>query len=155
MKLEGINGEHMTVKLVGYQFPEISTGWDGNWVLADVRVNDPRGNWAFVDPCLTTWEVERLAQWIDDIAAGRDSEHEWTFTEPVLAFQIRPYGRGRTLRALFDLEGAPPWRPRQMRSGGSPSFIDFRASPSDLADAARALRESLAEFPARGAPKGF
>lgn len=45
-----------------YQFPEITDGyWDTSWLIitGDAVVNGQ--SWSFRDPCLITFEMERLA----------------------------------------------------------------------------------------------
>jgi hypothetical protein len=58
----------------GYQF-EVTPAtadeeeWDANWLMicGNVRTADSR-RWAFLDPCLTTWEARSLSAWLRAVA---------------------------------------------------------------------------------------
>jgi hypothetical protein len=101
-----------------YQFAVIPAAgggrdWDANWLMikGHVRTADGR-QWAFLDPCLTTWEAWSLSAWLHCVATGDGAaEHPpIAFTEPNLAFSLDDLRADRIrLRACFSHEALPPW----------------------------------------------
>ncbi len=81
MRLVSDGGASITLHPAAYQFEVTPASgserdWDANWLMiqGDVRTGDGR-QWAFLDPCLTTWEARRLSAWLHggarDGTAGR------------------------------------------------------------------------------------
>ena len=80
-------------------------------------------------------------------AIAPDAEHG--FMEPSLSFRsgTDPDGK-RFVRVYFELGLRPTWVPFD----GGPMedlYLEFPAEPSQLAEAARSLREQLAHYPER------
>lgn len=128
-----------------YQFPEIlDDEWDSNWLIVTGRVELDGRRWQFRDPCLTTFEVQRLAKWLDDVAAGTAKRAFCGFTEPNLDFEQIS---NQVIRIGFSLEALPPWVAR----GGDFGEVGFNV-PIDrhLESAASSLRSVLTQFPVRG-----
>ena len=149
MRLVGREGS-LELTLAGYQFPHLATApWDSNWLNVRVRVQHPRGNWTAQDPCLLTYDVAGLADWLDAVAAGREEDAEHGFIEPNLFFRSgRDPDGNRFLRVYFELELRPTWAPFD----GAPMedlYLDCPAEPSKLIEAARSLRHQLARYPQR------
>ena len=159
----------------GYQFPRIESGqqaqdpesWDSNWLTVHGTVSrDDATSWSFKHPCLTTWEVAQLAQWLHDVADGvveplpaeaREpdqascDEHTstgWlTFTEPNLSFGVITRSTGRIelqIGLSHEIAQTPLHLERPTRSQ-----ISITATPQHLLHAAAALQEDLATFPYR------
>lgn len=119
--LLAIDGTRFSLSIAGYQFPG-STGsgpddWDANWlsVAGDLQLPDGRSH-SFVDPCLTTWEARRLADWLSAVAAGvaapakHGREPGLTFTEPCVAFSVARSSTSELgLRVYLSLEAEPPF----------------------------------------------
>ena len=61
MRLVGSDGTLFEMSIVGYQFPELRTGDDANWLVIRGNVVHPRGEWTWEDPCLETKDVRHLA----------------------------------------------------------------------------------------------
>lgn len=145
---EGLSGS-LRLSVERYQFPEIANDeWDSNWlIIVGDAVLDGKP-WSFRDPCLTTFEMQRLADWLDHVAAGRSEPAFCSFTEPNLDFERLS---DVSIRVGFSLEALPPWGDR----GGDFGDIGF-TMPIDgrLSIAASALRKLLLQFPvrARAAP---
>ena len=149
MRLVGHDGI-IELSLVGYQFPHLATvPWDSNWLNVRVRVRHPRGDWTAQDPCLLTYDVAGLADWLDAVAAGREEDTEHGFMEPNLYFRsVTDPDGNRFVRVYFELELRPTWAPFD----GAPMedlYLDFPAEPSQLTKAAQSLREQLAHYPQR------
>lgn len=134
--------------LLGYQFPgETTAEYDSNWLNVHIDVVTPQGRWSRTDPALLTYEVERLARWLEEIAAGTPSSNSESFLEPNLAFELIPPVAER-LRIIFNLEFRPPWVPKK-RTDEDEYFVDFPVVLSALQDAAASLRMQLKKFPQR------
>jgi hypothetical protein len=140
----------LELTFVGYQFPHLATvPWDSNWLNVRVRARHPRGDWTAQDPCLLTYDVAGLADWLEAVAAGREEDAEHGFMEPSLFFRsaVDPDGN-RFVRVYFELGLRPTWAPFD----GAPMedlYLDFPAEPRQLTEAARSLREQLGRYPQR------
>src|SRR6185312_7650655 len=89
MQLRGVDGQSVELHIVGYQFPHLATvEYDSNWLRIEGQVHHPRGQWSFQDPCLLTYEVSRLADWLDALAQEKPDSDQIDFTEPNLSFRI-------------------------------------------------------------------
>jgi hypothetical protein len=133
------------LRIVGYQFPDQETAdYDSNWLLIEGAVQHPRGGWRFRDPSLLTYEVARLADWLEAAADGTQLQPWCAFIEPNLSFEVVGHGVGRALRVSFAIEALPPWAKR-----GEDVHIDFPFSEMDLVAAVASLRQQLSEFPKR------
>jgi len=149
MRLRGRDGS-MELTLVGYQFPHLATvEWDSNWLNVRVRVQHPRGTWTAQDPCMLTYDVPALADWLEAVAAGHEDDAEHGFLEPNLLFRVVTDASGnRFVRVFFELE----LRPTRAPFDGAPMedlFLDFPAERMQLAAAAKSLRDQAARYPRR------
>jgi hypothetical protein len=119
-------------------------------IRGDVRFADGR-QWAFVDPCLTTWEARSLSSWLHAVAAGNAAmDHEY-FTEPNLSFSLDGSFGGRlSIGIRFSHEALPTWMPRD-RSGWQAAeyLLVLDLSQADLAEAAEAWVRDCQPFPER------
>jgi hypothetical protein len=133
------------LKIVGYQFPSNTTAeYDSNWLTIEGAVQHPRGNWRFRDPSLLTYEVARLANWLEAVALGTELEPWCGFIKPNLSFKLVGVGMVRALRLSFAIEALPPWRKRDEEV-----YVEFHLIGLDLATAVLSLRLQLREFPQR------
>jgi len=137
------------LKIIGYQFPDNEDGEDSNWLMVYLAVSLPQGAWSVTDPFLLTYEVKRLADWLDAVDTQTQAENEIAFLEPNLLFEVtNPTGRERYLRVYFDLECLPPWAARD-GSETEDIFADFPCEILDLHVAAEALRFQLSHYTQR------
>lgn len=126
-----------------YQFPEITYGdWDCNWLIIKGQVRLGGEEWTFHDPCLTTFEAERLADWLEAVASGAPDDRYCDFVEPNLQFDLVEES---SLRISFALESVPTWAKLADRTLG----FNVCIGPA-LVEAAKALRAQLKDFPVRG-----
>lgn len=149
--LESPNGEQrFELTLVSYESPDVEDDqYDANWLLVRVAARDGEVTWEVEDPALLTWEVERLAQWVGQLARGR-FDHPWCgFVEPSLELRADPLEGGQVrLRVYFELELRPPGAPRGV-VGRRDAFLEFTLAPAELRGGARALHAELRRFPVR------
>ncbi|PIB35123.1 hypothetical protein BFP72_06800 [Reichenbachiella sp. 5M10] len=88
MIIDGANGA-LELKIIGYQYPSVTSGHDGNWlrIQLDGRVDGVHRRW--VDPCLLTWELAELIDWLRSIRHADTASHlELFFVEPMLSFGL-------------------------------------------------------------------
>ncbi|NIR48477.1 hypothetical protein GWO43_08660, partial [candidate division KSB1 bacterium] len=106
-KLESSDGSSFKLTIVGYEFPELAEAeYDSNWLQVQVDVELPNGrSWSVTHPCLLTYEVAELADWLDSIQTRTYNKTEQDFIEPNLSFQIV----NEALRVSFELEMRPAW----------------------------------------------
>lgn len=105
---------------------------------------EPAGEWRFRDPSLLTYEVARLADWLEAVATGAESQPWCGFIEPNLGFEVAGARAARVLRVAFAIEALPPWA-----KPGENMSVEFSVAWLDLVSAAGALRQQLRDFPQR------
>ena len=141
------NGENTELELraVGYQFPELATGMDSNWLMIELLARHPRGSWRRTDPALLTWELVDLATWLEQVALNR-GDHEVWFIEPCLSLSAtRNEEAGSThVRIHVSHEFAPPWA-----EADEGADLNFELTEAELGAAAASLREQVKRFPQR------
>ena len=150
MQLYDANGYALKLTLVGYQFPEMTREpYDSNWLIIETDITTPHRSWQASDPCLLTYEVEQLAQWLEQAANGTPDNRVCHFIEPCLQFELYDHEGGeRYLRVVFDLELRPDWQIERTRQRDD-TWIDLQVDRQKLLEAAQALREQLARYPQR------
>ena len=151
MRLVSRDGQLLNLEILGYQFPLLQTEpFDSNWLRVRGKVVHPRGFWTFEDPCLLTYEVAALADWLEK--AGGDTPHrsDIGFTEPNLEFRLVYDSSVPHLRIYFELESRPPWAASKV-AGQEDLWVQFSLVELDLNDASQSLRKQLEAFPQRAA----
>ena len=145
--------------VIGYQFPEIETGEDGNWLLLklDLEVKDKR--FVRVDPAITMFELEHLIEWFEDVSDKKiPRSTNLYFTEPNLQFEL--YGcRENIIR--YGIKLCSEFKP-DFPVGLWADWVDdedddeieavlvFENSVEEFKEFSAGLRNELARFPKRG-----
>ncbi|MBC9031834.1 hypothetical protein IAG41_05475 [Sphingomonas sp. JC676] len=145
---EGPTGS-LRIGVERYQFPEITgDDWDSNWLIINGDAVLDGKSWTFRDACLTTFEMERLADWLDQVSSGKVENAFCGFTEPNLDFERVS---DVAVRIAFSLEALPPWSKRDSDFGeiGFNVPIDNRVGA-----AANSLRALLTRYPVRARDGG-
>ncbi|MBD9651419.1 hypothetical protein IB267_24005 [Ensifer sp. ENS09] len=128
-----------------YEFPNVEGDEsDSNWLVVEGSVDINGTKWTFRDPYLTTFEAERLADWLEGVSIGEPSTSYCFFTEPNLEFR---YQKNRQLRIRLALESGPPGLHPPIRWNERSFLVRVNA---ELVTAARQLRQQLVRFPPRG-----
>jgi hypothetical protein len=148
--------------ILGYEHPDAAgEPYDANWLAIQVDAAGPGGAWTGTDPCLLTYEVVRLSDWLDAVGAGKEPARAISFLEPVLLFRLIEDERGRMLRVHFGNLINPSWKMldqemvksktsnEKTNPTGQDLFLDFPLAETDLRQAARELREEMRRFPDR------
>ena len=149
MRLADQSGNEFQLVILGYQHPDVHEDrWDSNWLVVSGTVATAAGRkWQFSAPCVTTFELEELADWLDELSADHRTPGQFDFTEPHVRFAYMPWPK-RTLQLTLSGEGAPPQTPFQGREEAV--TLDFPLSEADASDLAEQIRDALADFPPRG-----
>jgi hypothetical protein len=151
--------------VVGYQFPDAELdGWDSEWLRFAGVVSCDRGKWEFSDPCLTTFELKALADWLRS-SPNEASGKAIGFIEPNLSFARAGLAEGLVIS--FAQESAPPWATEQEKYGEGFSIafsIDLnnchsfgdrhREDSRTISGASTASRLSVPAIRAQQAPSG-
>jgi hypothetical protein len=144
MQLASRDGQSLDLRILGYQFPHLETQqYDSNWLIVSGNVTGPIGSWQFSDPCLLTYEAERLASWMDAVADGNRPSYTCHFIEPCLEFRALLRIDRPVLRVCFDHKARPP------SASGEHVWVEFPIEELDLKLAARQWRAELAKYPQR------
>lgn len=147
--IQGEDGSAVTLRLLDYQFPDISYGHDANWLRVMVEVISPAGSWTATDSCLLTIEIAQLADWLDSLGNGHTQEDALDFLEPELTFRfLESRDDILTLSIVFAYE----LRPRRLREarGDEEMQIDIHVPRSALLELSHSLRSQLRRLPPRG-----
>jgi hypothetical protein len=148
MRLLGSDGALFELSLLGWQHPRgADNEIDANRLKVRLALATERGSWNEIAPCLVAWEAQRLAEWLEALAAHRATDAEQEFLEPDLRFRILPAaGIARVLRIRIDLSARRP--PGVAAPVGE---ISFAVGDEEMAAAARAMRAQARRFAPREA----
>ncbi len=152
MLLRSADGSELELGIAGYEFPRGGLGEDDdNWLRIRVQVGSPRGSWEATAPTMQTWEIARLADWLEDASRRRVAPFaRLEFLEPSLAFEVRRVADGWVaLRAYFELQLRPAWAWRGY-VGEPDLWVDLAVATEELGVASESLRVELERFPVRG-----
>jgi len=148
MKLASKDGQLFEMRILQYQFPHKETeDYDSNWLIIAGDVIHPRGSWHFSDPCLLTYEAERLASWMDAVSGGKALPATCSFIEPNLEFRAI-FGAQPVLRVYFRLEARPKWASNKFAEKED-IWVEFPLDELDLRSTAREWRGELSAYPQR------
>jgi hypothetical protein len=144
MQLTNNQGDSFEIQILGYQFPNMPEDeWDSNWLQIQLTVVLGQRAWTVTDPLLTTFEVERLADWLEEAKAGTMLE----FAEPYLTFAFMEGAGGTSLRVVLNAWLVDSWKAEH--GVGEVVRLDFPLNELDLRQARQSLREQLERFPRR------
>ena len=148
MIIKGLDKQTIEIKITNYQYPaSLNRDWDGNWLNIYLKVESKVGNWQTVDPSLTTWEIQELIDWFNDLA--KNTKPKWTdmeFTEPNLSLYLQNDFNdiNKLIRIKFDLESRP-----KSATEDKEYYVDFEANNSELKRLANDLTSELKKYPIR------
>jgi hypothetical protein len=141
-------GAHLSLEIRGYQFPDTAAdGWDAEWLHVSGLVEVPRGRWKFSDPCLATFELAQLGEWLRDVPVG-GPERELEFMEPCLRFEHVERSEGDVLVVRLAQEASPPWATEAQRYRDGID-LEFPFSALDFEKLAAEVRAMCRRFPQR------
>ncbi|MES2240162.1 MAG: hypothetical protein V4497_07870 [Bacteroidota bacterium] len=148
MTFKGIDNQSVELKITNYQFPKIVDGdYDSNWLNIYLNVKSKVGHWQTIDPSLTTWDMQRLINWFDNLSNNIELEYlEIVFLEPNLCFELHNSFNSqiKAIRIIFDSESKPKSAIEEKEY-----FVDILANNSELKRIKLDLEKELENYPER------
>ncbi|WP_438503489.1 WapI family immunity protein [Deinococcus alpinitundrae] len=150
-----------------YQFPHIQDEeWDADWVFIRLQLQVGEHQWERTDPALTTFELENLAAWLQEVAQHADVFGSWKhnrlstacfFTEPNLTFKAysgHVSGQPVTLRLFLTHEFLPSFKQHlpnhSLNEDIQEVYLEFGVDEAQLRILSDQIRQDLRRFPVRG-----
>ena len=145
MRITSASGDEFLLVIVRYQSPDVHEDrWDSNWLIVNGTVAAAGEKWVFTEPCVTTFELAELADWLDELASEPSA---FEFTEPNLKFTYVPRPRP-AVQVTLAHESAPASLSEVERRIGV--TVEFPLSVQQTATLAAEIRQALHEYPVRG-----
>jgi len=144
----------------GYQFPDIESDYDGNWLNVKYECFYKDKQFVVVDPSLLTTELKAISEWFYKISNNEIPEYvSLSFIEPNLEFIL--YGNKNNLIRYgikLDLEAKPPFDIDEFLVNSSEDEEDeesefimiFESYLGDLRKYSDQFRELCKQYPQRG-----
>ena len=136
--------------VVRYEYTDLSEDrWDSNWLVVNGTASIGGETWRFTDPCVTTFELADLADWLDDVARNASAAPAFELTEPLISFAyiLEP---APALVVRLGYEAAPPWLDAGARLQGEHAALTCPLGEVNVSDLASQVRAVLMDFPIRG-----
>jgi hypothetical protein len=147
MKLKNLDGSSFSLDIVGYQFPDHQDDyWDANWLMMQIQIQLSEHFWSVKDPCLTTFEVQKLIEWFHQLSIHATDNTSLGFTEHYIQFElIIDHNENQSLRLNY----IRPPKEGIIYSEKDTISIDFPSSQIPFAEIIEDLQNQLAKFPQR------
>ena len=147
MRITSAAGDEFQLVIVRYQFPDVHEDrWESNWLIVNGTVGAAGEKWVFTEPCVTTFELADLADWLDELVTNGAEPSAFEFTEPNLKFTYVPSRRAVQLTLAH--ESAPTSMSELERRAGV--TVEFPLSGQQTETFAAEIRQALHEYPIRG-----
>ena len=148
VRLEDSSGNEFQLVILSYQHPDVHEDrWDSNWLVVNGTVATAAGQkWRFSAPCVTTFELADLADWLDELSRNGRSPEQFEFAEPDVKFGYVPWPT-RTLLLTLSGAGAAQAPAGEAAEGVT---LEFPLSGADASALASQIRDALSDFPIRG-----
>ena len=76
----------LEVEILGYEFPHSKDKDDASWLLVRMTACFDDLSWSAVEPCLRTFELVELRDWLESFASDTPTVENLSFTENELGF---------------------------------------------------------------------
>lgn len=131
-----------------YEFPHKSepNDWDSNWLEMHGEVQHKGRQWSFQEPCLLTWEVPKVIEWMNQLP---HPDGNLGFTEPHLHFAVPLEAEPWTLvLTLFD-RAVPENVVNGITTGRKRARLHLNTSREQIRLFVDGLASDLRSFPQR------
>ena len=153
MKITGPDDHSFELKLEGYQFPAArpfgSRDERANRLNVAIEASIREVSWEAAHPCMSTWQVQQIAEWAERLLDPNDPHSRLLFPDPELTFH---YGGKRSgnivIQVNFGGDFLPPKR-AYYNLEEDHVWAELIVPPDDLKAWADSLREALAKYPPR------
>jgi hypothetical protein len=149
VRLKDDSGNEFQLVILSYQHPDVHEDrWESNWLLVSGSVATAAGQkWKFSAPCVTTFELAELADWLDDLSKNGRSPGQFEFAEPHVRFGYVPWPKP-ALQLTLSGEAGPPANAAEEQK--PEVTLEFGLSAADPTALAAQIRDALSDFPIRG-----
>jgi hypothetical protein len=150
MKITGQDDQSFELWVINYQSSDNTTDeYDSNWLRIGIRLTGFKREWITTDPCMLTWEVKFLADWLQSILAGDTKQRTIEFIEPNLKFElVNTQGDAFRVGIHLNLESKPGWYTEKEIFS-----FDLLVDRSQLEHSVERLNNELIRFPGRAGVK--
>lgn len=152
--IKGEGNDYFSLSITRYQFAELSSVYDDEWLVMRGEIQSSHGSWQFEDACLQTFEYMFLANWLRNIESP-DSPDAIRFIEPNLSFATCIVNGEPSLVVQFELECRPTCDADASVADTTRAFphrVNDRIYPfrlNDFAAIADSIEAQLKHFPIR------
>lgn len=132
--------------IIGYQFPNnLEQYWDSNWLFIQIQIQLSQQSSSVKDPCLTTFEVQLLIDWLQRFEMNGVMKKGLDFVEPTIQFECNTDRNGnQSLRVIF--RAPPQGSTNQLKDNIS---LDFPLRQVLFSEIIENLKSQLDQFPQR------
>jgi hypothetical protein len=81
MKLTSTDGIELSFLIKGYEFPQVKSGLDSNWLKLNLQIKGRGINLNQTDPCVQSSELGELIRWLMRLMLGNLEPNQ--YWEPI------------------------------------------------------------------------
>lgn len=138
-------------EITGYQFPQITEGYDANWLIIGFNVSTRQYQWQISNSCLLTWDVICLMNWLRKIAHDEPLPYEeFTGLEIDLSIQYRGKEDEQYKLRIKLRYGCIPLEIIEKEGIDKRIRLDFKVDAEGLERMADAIEKEIKCYPPRG-----
>lgn len=138
IRWHGLHNEYFHFQIVGYEFPQVTEGYDANWLMITMEAANEQGTWTRRCACLLTWEVTWLIHWLEQVVNG-EAEPILSVSEVDLTFHSISISQGK----LHPAQGlAPPSKSRSAKAMNATASAPVNNRFSTTIGSASSLRSA-------------
>ncbi len=142
MKLKSTDRTELTFLIVSYEFPNIKSGIDSNWLKLNLQIKGRGINLNETDPCLLTTELNDLVRWLMRLMLGNiETNQYWETLKGNITFEFGGKKENVFLLRIY---------PRDNFSVGiTPFSLEFMYTDRELSKLIQSLIKFQKKFPVR------
>jgi hypothetical protein len=143
----GNRDDSVRLSVSGYQFPQITDGYDGNWLKVTFSGRNHLGAWSAESACVLTWDLISLCEWLQDAEDG--AAGTWCCADMDLMIGSLGWSSGRAWFAVTLKYGL---RNKGLDGRGCDGndLVIVSCTIDELATARTAVAAAASLFPPRG-----
>ena len=142
MKLTSTDGIELSFLIKGYEFPQVKSGLDSNWLKLNLQIKGRGINLNQTDPCVQSSELGELIRWLMRLMIGNlEPNQYWEPLEGNLTFEFGGKKENVFLLRIY---------PRENFSIGQNFFLlEFLYTDKELSKLIQSLIKFQKKFPVR------
>ena len=135
-------GTSLSMKIIDYEFPSITSKFDAEWLIIEVQAEDSTYNWSCRGPILRTSELIYLRDWLIAISVDQKTAVKTiSFTEDELSFE---FSNG-LLAIVFEYSFHPLGEKYDWESG-VPYKLCFKLDNSEIKSIVNSLTACIQQY---------